>query len=104
MERREAKQREAEWRAREKAREDKAEREYQRAIKAGGNVAAEARWQRLYDQVSDEGRYSLCQWDLPNGHPGACTNRTVEVFCAKQNREIEHERRRKERAASEARS
>jgi 5-methylcytosine-specific restriction protein A len=103
MERREAKQREAEWRAREKARGDKAEREYQRAIKAGGDVAAEAKWQRLYDQVSVEGRYGLCQWDLPNGHPGACTNRTVDVFCAKHNRQLDREiqrnRKSKEREA-----
>jgi hypothetical protein len=95
MERREVERREAEWKAREKAREDKAEQEYQRALKAGGDVAAEARWQRLYDQVSEEGRYGLCQWDLPNGHPGACTNRTVGVFCAKHSRQVDRESRRK---------
>jgi len=65
MERREAERREAEWKAREKAREDKAEREYQRAIKAGGRVAAEAMWQRLFDETLDAtgGRYELCQWE-----------------------------------------
>jgi len=98
MERREAERREAEWKTKEKAREDKAEREYQRAIKAGGDVAAEAKWQRLYDQVSDEGRYDLCQWALESGHPGACSNRTVEVFCAKHNRELERDIERRRRA------
>jgi hypothetical protein len=77
----------------------RAEQEYQKALKAGGDVAAEAKWWRLY---SAESRYGLCQWALPSGRLGACTNRTTGVFCAKHNREVERriEKRRGERVAS----
>jgi hypothetical protein len=44
-----------------------------------------------------ESPFDLCQWGLPNDQPGACTNRTRDVFCAKHNREIERESRRRER-------
>jgi hypothetical protein len=40
-----------------------AEREYQRAIKAGGRIAAEARWWRRCDETLDAGRYGLSQWE-----------------------------------------
>jgi hypothetical protein len=66
-----------------------------------GTIAAEARWRRLYVQTLDEtGRYGLCQWALDDGNPGACANRTADVYCAKHNRELERElqRNRKEGA------
>jgi hypothetical protein len=89
---------------REKAEADRARREeweYQRAIAAGGDTAAEARWQRLYAETLDAtaSRLGLCQWDLASGRPGACTNRTANVYCAKHNRQVDREAaRRKERA------
>jgi hypothetical protein len=98
--RRDREQREAEREKREAERLRRAERDYQRAVAAGGDTAAEAKWQRLYDETLDStGRYGLCQWDLANGHPGACTNRTGNVFCAKHNRQLdrESERRRREK-------
>jgi len=68
-------------------------------------VAAEAKWQRLSIQTLEEtkSRYGLCQWALESGEPGACTNRTANVYCAKHNRQLEREieRSRKEKAASE---
>jgi hypothetical protein len=97
---------EAERRRRQAEAERRREREYQRAIEAGGDTAAEARWQRLYDQVSDEGRYGLCQWALDSGEPGACTRRTrSDVYCSTHNRQLERdlERNRRQRAI-EARS
>jgi uncharacterized Zn finger protein (UPF0148 family) len=105
-ERRERPKREAEWQARRRAQEEEAtrrrEQEYQRAIQAGGDVAAEARWQRLYDETLDStgSRYGLCQWALDNGQPGACTRRTADVYCATHNRQLEREaeKRRRERA------
>jgi hypothetical protein len=96
-ERREREQREAEaTRRREELEAEVArreEREYQRAIEAGGDVAAEAKWQRLYVQTLDatQGRYDLCQWALPSGLPGACTNRTANVYCAKHSRQLDRE-------------
>ncbi len=84
-----------------------AEQEYQRALAAGGDVAAEARWQRASVQTLDEtgGRFELCQWALePSGLPGACFNRTADVYCAKHTRQLEREQLRKQRAASEVRS
>jgi hypothetical protein len=108
-EEKERREREQAARAREKADAEAArreEREYRRAIEAGGDIAAEAKWERLYVQTLDAtgSRYGLCQWDLPNGHPGACTNRTADVVCAKHMRQVdrEAEQRRQERAASEA--
>jgi hypothetical protein len=104
MEQRERKRREAEREEREAERLRRAERDYRRAIAAGGDVAAEAKWQRLYDETLDAtgGRFGLCQWDLSNGEPGACTNRTANVFCAEHNRQLDREaerrRREKERA------
>ena len=65
IERREQEQREAAWKAKEAANARRLEREYQRAISAGGAVAANARWERLYDETLDKygGRYGLCQWE-----------------------------------------
>jgi hypothetical protein len=78
----------------------RSEREYRRAIAAGGDAAAEARWDKLFSQTLDEtgGRFQLCQWPLKNDHPGACTNRTGDVFCAKHNRELEREQERLRKA------
>ena len=79
------------------------ERDYRRALAAGGDVAAEARWQRLYDETLDAtgSRYGLCQWDLDNGEPGACTRRMANVYCAKHSRQVERqaEQRRRAKAA-----
>jgi hypothetical protein len=98
MERREAGRREAAWKAREKAREDKAEREYQRAIKAGGRVAAEAKWQRLFDETLDAtgGRYELCQWEdeIEDEYTHTCFNRSTDVYFAKHNRQLDRESQR----------
>jgi hypothetical protein len=93
IEQRERDQREAEREKREAERLRRAERDYQRAIAVGGDTAAEAKWQRLYDETLDstESRYGLCQWDLSNGEPGACTNRTTGVFCAKHIRQLDRE-------------
>jgi hypothetical protein len=109
-ERRERKQREAEAaRRREKAEAEAArarDREYRRAIEAGGDTAAEAKWQRLYSETLDStgSRYGLCQWPLDNGQPGACTRRTADVYCARHSRQLEREaekrRREKERAST----
>ena len=101
MERREAERREAEWKAREKAREDKAEREYQRAIKAGGRVAAEAKWWRASNETAIAGRYDLCQWSEEMGgeYTHVCFNRTTgDVYCFKHNRQLEREIERKRKA------
>jgi hypothetical protein len=108
MQRRERERFEAEWEAREKARQDKAEREYQRAIKAGGRVAAEARWERLYDETLDAGRYGLCQWEdeVDGEFTHTCYRRTTgDVYCWRHNARLEREakRRRRELAASDKR-
>jgi 5-methylcytosine-specific restriction endonuclease McrA len=104
-ERRDRAQREAEWRAREKAREAKAEREYQRALKAGGRVAAEAKWWRASEETAMAGRYELCQWEdeIEGEYTHTCFNRSTDVFCSAHNRRIDREveRNRKERAVSE---
>jgi hypothetical protein len=96
MQRRERERLQAEWEAREKARQDKAERDYQRALKAGGRVTAEARWERLYDEALDAGRYGLCQWeDEIDGHyVHTCFSRTADVYCWRHNRESERETKR----------
>ncbi len=80
------------------------ERKYRAAIRAGGDVALEARWWRLDSETYDAygGRYSLCQWSTESGGLGGCFNRTTgDVYCAKHNRqlerEIERERRERER-------
>ena len=65
MERREREKSEAERRAREEQAARRREREYRQAIAAGGTLAADARWERLYDGTLDKygGRYGLCQWE-----------------------------------------
>ena len=110
QERRDRPGREAEWLARRKAQEEEAARrreaDYRRAIEAGGDTAAEAKWQRLYEQTLDStgSRYGLCQWALDSGEPGACTRRTTDVYCWRHNhqldRESEQRRREKERAVT----
>jgi hypothetical protein len=105
--RRDQEQREAERRAREEQAARRREREYRRAIAAGGAVAANARWERLYDETHDKygGRYGLCQWEDEDGSGQFtgrnCTRRTADVYCAKHNRQLEREseRRRRARAA-----
>ena len=88
MERREREKREAEWKAKEAANARRLEREYQRAIAAGGAVAANARWERLYDETYDKygGRYGLCQWEDEDdewGVPRAQSARAArrDVYC-----------------------
>jgi hypothetical protein len=75
-------------------------------MEAGGDVAAEARWERLYDETLDEteSRYGLCQWALDNGQNGACIRRTAGVYCWRHSRQVDREaaarRRRKEAEAA----
>jgi hypothetical protein len=106
MEQRERKRREAEREKREAERLRRAEREYQRAIAAGGTVAANARWERLDDETLDKygGRYGLCQWededDSGQFAGRRCTRRTTgDVYCWRHNRQLEREseRRRQEK-------
>ena len=110
MEQREREQREAAWKAKEEANARRLEREYQRAIAAGGAVAANARWERLYDETYDKygGRYGLCQWedeDESGEFTGRnCTRRTTDVYCWRHNAQLEREserrRREKERGST----
>jgi hypothetical protein len=108
MRRREQEQREVERRAREEEAARRREREYQQALAAGGAVAANARWERLYDETYDKygGRYGLCQWededDDGNYEGRCCTRRTADVYCWRHNRQLEREtaKRRHERDAS----
>jgi hypothetical protein len=95
-------------RARRRAQEEaeaRREAKYRRAIKAGGDVALEARWWRLDSETDDKyaGRYALCQWATDSGGLGGCFSRTTGgVYCAKHNakldREIARERREREAA------
>ena len=101
---RERAEREAEWEAREKKREAEAEREYRRALEAGGAVAANARWERLYDETLDKygGRYGLCQWEDEDGSGQfagrRCTRRTTaDVYCWRHNRQLDRETERRRR-------
>ena len=109
MERRDREQREAERRRREADAARRREREYRRALEAGGAVAADARWERLYEETYDKygGRYGLCQWeDEDDGGQLAgrrCTRRTTaDVYCWRHNRQLEREtaRRRREQEAA----
>jgi hypothetical protein len=81
--------------------ERRREREYERALKARGDVAAEARWQRLFVQTLDDtgSRFGLCQWALSDGNPGACTNRTADVYCSRHNRSTQREAKRRRQPA-----
>jgi hypothetical protein len=76
---------------REREAQRRREDEYLRALEAGGDVAAEARWERLYDEALDSGRHGLCQWALDNGQPGACTRRTASVYCWGHSRQLDRE-------------
>jgi 5-methylcytosine-specific restriction enzyme A len=73
------------------------ERQYQRAIKAGGHMAAEAKWWR----ASDSG--DLCQWEdeIEGEYTHVCYRRTASVYCWRHSRQLqrETEQRRRERAA-----
>jgi hypothetical protein len=112
MERRGRERREAERRSREEAAARRREREYQRAIAAGGAVAANARWEQLYHETYDKygGRYGLCQWEDEDDSGELlgrrCTRRTTsDVYCWRHNRQLEREsdkrRREKEESASQ---
>jgi hypothetical protein len=81
--------------------------EYRRALEAGGVVAANARWERVSDETYDKygGRYELCQWededDDGNYEGRRCTRRTTgAVYCWKHYRQLEREsaKRRREQA------
>jgi hypothetical protein len=77
------------------------ELEYQRAIKAGGRVAAEAKWWRASDETLEEGRYGLCQWEdeIDGEYTHTCFNRTrSDVYCSAHNRQLEREVERDRRA------
>jgi len=87
---------------REREAQRRREAEYQRALKVGGDVAAEARWERLYDETLDAGRHGLCQWALDNGQYGACTRRTASVYCWRHNRQLERESERRRREQERA--
>jgi hypothetical protein len=82
------------------------EQEYEQAIKAGGRVAAEARWERASDETLEAGRYGLCQWEdeIDGEYTHVCFNRTrLDVYCAKHAHQVEREVERNRRA-KEARS
>ena len=84
------------------------EREYQQAIKAGGRLAAEARWWWASDETLEAGRYGLCQWEdeIDGEFTHTCFNRTrSDVYCSTHNRQLERELERNRRQrAKEARS
>ena len=102
----------AEQEALRKARDEEAarrlEREYQRAISAGGAVAANARWERLSDETLAKygGRYDLCQWEDEDANGNflgrRCTRRTADVYCWRHNRQLERESERRRREEAEA--
>ena len=108
IERREQEQREAAWKAKEAANARRLEREYQRAIAAGGAVAANARWERLYDETYDKygGRYGLCQWededDSGEFAGRRCTRRTTGRVLLAHNRQLERESERRRREKEQA--
>ena len=61
----------------------------ERALAAGGDAAAEARWEELWSDTLTRTGYGLCQWALDNGRPGVCARVVKEdgqVYCAKHNR------------------
>jgi hypothetical protein len=77
------------------------EQEYQRAIKAGGRAAAEAKWWRASDETAMAGRYDLCQWEdeIDGEYTHVCFNRTrSDVYCSMHNRQLEREIERKRKA------
>ena len=66
-------------------------RERDRALAAGGDTAAEARWQELWSDTLRRTGYGLCQWSLDNGRPGACmrlVKKDGQVYCREHNREV----------------
>jgi 5-methylcytosine-specific restriction endonuclease McrA len=83
-------------------REREGERAYQRAIKAGGRVAAEAKWSRAFNETLDAtgGRYELCQWEdeIDDEYTHTCFNRSTDLYCSKHNRQLEREIERKRKA------
>jgi hypothetical protein len=104
MERREQEKARAEREKRDPAAARAREWEYQRAIRTGGAVAANARWERLSDETYDKygGRYGLCQWededDDGNYEGRRCTRRTTgNVYCRRHMRQLERESERRHR-------
>jgi hypothetical protein len=94
MQRREKGRIEAERKAREKRAARKAEREYQRALQAGGRVALEAAWWQKSDELADAGgRYELCQWEeeIEGEYTHVCMRRTTDVYCRMHDRQLERE-------------
>jgi hypothetical protein len=82
--------REAEHRRERAAHELPQERAYQAALAAGGEIAANARWKRQFD----ESRHGLCQWAFDESLlPGACFRRPdgSYVYCARHNRQLDRE-------------
>ena len=73
-------EKEALRKARDEAAARRHEREYQRAIAAGGAVAANARWERLYDETLRQVRrpLRLCQWEDEDGS-GEFTGRRLHA-------------------------
>jgi hypothetical protein len=104
----EAAESEAERRRRREEADARREAEYQAALKAGGRVAAEARWWRASDETAIAGRYDLCQWEdeIDGEYTHVCFNRTrSDVYCLTHNRQLEREVERDRRQrAKEARS
>jgi hypothetical protein len=103
-------QRERERAEADRRREREEERAYQRAIKAGGRVAAEAKWSRAFEEALDAtgSGYELCQWEdeIDDEYTHTCFNRSTDVYCAKHNRqferEVERDRKAKERESEHA--
>ena len=94
-------QRERERAEADRRREREEERAYQRAIKAGGRVTAEARWWRASNETAIDGRFDLCQWseEMDGEYTHVCFNRTRgDVYCSKHNRQLEREIERKRKA------
>lgn len=83
--------RHAEWKRHRVAVERQQKREHERKLAAGGDIAAEARWQELWSDTLMRTGHGLCQWSLENGHPGACTRvvkQAGQVYCRAHNREV----------------
>ena len=61
------------------------EREREAALKAGGTIAVEAKWDRLFTETLEatESRLGLCQWAQPDDRPGGCFARTSSVYCSR---------------------
>jgi hypothetical protein len=61
-----------------------------RALAAGGNVAAQARWEEAWERSP-----GLCQWETDDGYR-TCMRRAAssgDVYCTVHNRQLEREAR-----------